>query len=108
MTPLSESTYLVLLALHDEPLHGYGIIKRIEQVSGGQFIIAPGTLYGVLNNLQAQKLIETLKQEQDSRKKRTYTITPKGLEVLGEERSRLRRMMRFTQQVLGNEEDEHE
>lgn len=61
MKPLSESTYLVMLALYHEHLHGYGIIKMIERISDGNLIIAPGTLYGILSNLEKQKLITALK-----------------------------------------------
>ncbi|WP_223068698.1 PadR family transcriptional regulator [Paenibacillus caui] len=104
MNPMSESTYLVLLALYHEPLHGYGIIKGIEKVSGGTFIIAPGTLYGVLNNLQKQKLIETVQQEKDSRKKKTYCITEQGKEALHVEFNRFRNMINFTKQILGERE----
>ena len=70
MKPLSKSTYLVLLSLYHKTLHGYGIIKEIEDISDGDHTIAPGTLYGVLKNLEKQGLIETIKEEKDSRKKR--------------------------------------
>ncbi|NRD78477.1 PadR family transcriptional regulator [Bacillus sp. BRMEA1] len=100
MNPLSESTYLILLALYHEPLHGYGIIKSIEEVSNGSFIIAPGTLYGVLNNLQKQRLIETVKQEEDSRKKKTYAITEKGKEILHLEFNRFQKMITFTEKIM--------
>ncbi|GGE71885.1 PadR family transcriptional regulator [Priestia taiwanensis] len=101
MNPLSESTYLVLLALYHEPLHGYGIIKSIEDVSGSTFIIAPGTLYGVLNNLQKQKLIETVKEETFSRKKKTYCITAKGKDILQAEFKRFQSMVQFTEKIMG-------
>lgn len=52
MFPLSEPTYLILLALIKEPLHGYGIIKTVFDISEEQYDIAPGTLYGVLKNLE--------------------------------------------------------
>ncbi|GIN39373.1 PadR family transcriptional regulator [Heyndrickxia oleronia] len=103
MNPLSESMYLVLLALYHEPLHGYGIIKEIENVSGGTYIIAPGTLYGVLNNLQKQHFIETLKQELDSRKKKTYCITDKGRKALNLEFKRYENMVHFTKKLMEKE-----
>jgi DNA-binding PadR family transcriptional regulator len=105
MNPLSESTYLVLLALYQGPLHGYGIIKKIEEVSEGAFIIAPGTLYGVVNNLQKQKLIETVKEEKESRKKKTYAITEKGKEAFELEFRRFQNMLSFTNKIV-NEENE--
>lgn len=104
MNPLSESTYLVLLALYHEPIHGYGIIKSIENVSGGTFIIAPGTLYGVLNNLQNQKLIETVEEGKDSRKKKTYCITELGKEALHLEFKRFETMINFTKKILADRE----
>jgi DNA-binding PadR family transcriptional regulator len=104
MNPLSESTYLVLLALYPEPLHGYGIIKSIEDVSGGTFIIAPGTLYGVLNNLQKQKLIETVNEETFSRKKKTYCITAQGKDILHAEFKRFQNMVQFTEKIMGEME----
>lgn len=100
MNPLSESTYLVLLALYHEPLHGYGIIKSIEEISEGQFIIAPGTLYGVVNNLQKQKLIEVIKEESDSRKKKIYRITDQGKEITKLELKRLQKTITFTYKIL--------
>ena len=42
--PLSESTYYVLLALL-EPLHGYGVMQKVGQLSEGAVTVGPGTLY---------------------------------------------------------------
>lgn len=91
----------MLLALYRETLHGYGMIKMIEEVSGGQYTIAPGTLYGVLKNLEKQGLIETVKAEQDRRKKKTYRITPKGQELLEAEFERYERIMAITTKIRG-------
>lgn len=99
MNPLSESTYLVLLSLYHQTLHGYGIIKGIEEVSDGAYTIAPGTLYGVLKNLEKQGLIETVKAEKDSRKKKTYKITIKGKEVLDAEFERYQKIMYLTKKI---------
>ncbi len=101
MKALTESTYLVLLALYNQPLHGYGIIKIIEHISEGELIIAPGTLYGILTNLEKQKLIQTLKAEKDSRKKKTYLITEEGKEVIQKEYERHQKMIQFTEQIMG-------
>ncbi|WP_332633729.1 PadR family transcriptional regulator [Halalkalibacter flavus] len=104
MNPLSESTYLVLLALYHEPLHGYGIIKSIEKVSEGAYIIAPGTLYGVLKNLQKQGLIETVKEEKNHRKKKTYCITEQGKETLRAEFHRYENIIFFTKKIMKEKE----
>lgn len=42
MFPLSEPTYLILLALLKEPMHGYGIIKTVYDISEQEYEIAPG------------------------------------------------------------------
>ena len=100
VSPLSESTYLVLLSLYHSSLHGYGIIKGIEEVSDGAYTIAPGTLYGVLKNLGKQGLIETVKEEIDSRKKKTYKITTKGKEIVDNEFNRYQQIIYFTEKIM--------
>ncbi|MCM3031774.1 PadR family transcriptional regulator [Niallia sp. MER 6] len=104
MKPLTESTYLVMLALYNDPLHGYGIIKMIERISEGNLIIAPGTLYGILSNLEKQKLIKAWKEELDSRKKKTYTLTEKGKQVFQEEFNRYQKMVSFTERIIEQRE----
>lgn len=104
INPLSESTYLVLLALYHNPLHGYGIIKRIEKMSDGTYNIAPGTLYGVLKNIEKQGLIETLKEEKDSRKKKIYTLTAHGRETLHTEFNRYEKIIYFTRKIMNGKE----
>ena len=100
INPLSESTYLILLALYQEPLHGYGIIKEIENESEGNYIIAPGTLYGVLKSLQKQGLIKTIAVEKEHRKKKTYCITDQGKDVLYTEYERYIRMINLSQKII--------
>lgn len=105
MNPLSESTYLVLLALYREPLHGYGIIKSLENSSEGDFLISPGTLYGVLNNLEKQKMIEAVNQESASRKKKTYGITEQGKQTVLAESDRFLRMIQMTRKLMDEREN---
>jgi DNA-binding PadR family transcriptional regulator len=45
--PMTEAMYYILLALL-KPSHGYGIMQRIRELSGGRLVLGPGTLYGVL------------------------------------------------------------
>lgn len=84
--PLTETTYYTLVALQ-EPCHGYKILNRIKELSNGEVYVAPGTLYGALDNLEKQGWI-TLVEEVGSRKK-VFRIGKKGLEVLEKERKRL-------------------
>jgi DNA-binding PadR family transcriptional regulator len=109
MQSLSESTYLVLLALAKKPLHGYGIIKKIEQYSDGAIILAPGTLYGVLTNLQKQKLIELVAAEKKSRQKKTYRLTGEGQKAFHHEYQRFKKMLTISDEILeGAETDEND
>ncbi|MBN2616898.1 MAG: helix-turn-helix transcriptional regulator [Spirochaetales bacterium] len=85
--PLTEAIYYILLSLV-EPLHGYGIMQRVMELSKGRLEIGAGTLYGAINNLLQKDLIEPKKSPVESRKK-VYKITDKGLLVLNDELLRL-------------------
>lgn len=78
--PLTESTAYILLALA-EPLHGYGVMQKVEAISEGTVKIGPGTLYGAFSTLEAEKLI--VKVEEVERRK-SYTLTEKGKSLLKE------------------------
>lgn len=76
--PLTEATYYIMLSLV-EPLHGYGVMQMVKEVSQGTVKVGPGTLYGVFSNLEKEKLIVKVSEE-DRRK--CYTLTPKGRQIL--------------------------
>lgn len=78
--PLTESTAYTLLAL-TEPLHGYGVMQKVESMSNGTVKIGPGTLYGAFTMLESEGLIIKV-AEADRRK--VYTLTDKGRQVLKE------------------------
>lgn len=77
LSPLTESTYYILISLVD-PLHGYGIIQKVRKLSKERIILAPGTLYGVLQNLLKHQLISLVEEEYEGRHKKIYQITPQG------------------------------
>lgn len=105
MFPLSEPTYLILLALSIEPMHGYGMIKTVYDISEQEYELAPGTLYGVLKNLEKQKLIEVVGVDLDNRKKKIYAITDMGIQVLQQEKQRYEKLLKFTYYVRENESE---
>ena len=76
--PLTESTYYIMLSLV-EPLHGYGVMQKVKEISQGTVSVGPGTLYGAFSTLEGEKLIIKIKEE-DRRK--SYVLTPKGKKVL--------------------------
>jgi len=76
--PLTEATYYIMLALI-EPLHGYAVMQKVEQISQGTVRVGPGTLYGVFDTLVAAGLIVMVKEEN---RRKSYKLTMKGKEVL--------------------------
>ena len=96
--PLTEATYCILLALA-EPLHGYGIMQKVEAGSEGAVRIGPGTLYGALTALEKEKLITHF--DLVERRKR-YALTEKGRKVLAAELARLRMLTRLGDTALGS------
>lgn len=87
-TALTEAVYYILLSLM-KPMHGYGIMQNVEQISNGRVKLAAGTLYGAINTLLEKGWIVSLPAEKDSRKKE-YQITEQGKQILEIELIRLR------------------
>ena len=98
-TALTEAIYYILLALQ-EPLHGYGIMQNVQQLSNGRITLAAGTLYGAINTLLDKGWIEALPEIKDSRKKE-YVITATGTEVLKTEINRLEELLINGKNILG-------
>jgi DNA-binding PadR family transcriptional regulator len=89
---MSEATYYVLAALLDERLHGYGIVKKAAELSGGAVKLTTGTLYGALDRLVGQGLVQTAGEEEvGGRLRRYYRITDAGAEAVRAEATRMRR-----------------
>ncbi|MBP5252372.1 MAG: PadR family transcriptional regulator [Lachnospiraceae bacterium] len=84
---LTEAVFYIMLSVL-KPLHGYGIIQNVAELSKGRVKLAPGTLYGALNTLTDKGWIDALPENPESRKKE-YVITTAGKAVLTEELSRL-------------------
>ena len=101
--PLTEAVYYILLSLN-EPLHGYGIMQKAEQLSSGRVRLAAGTLYGALNTLLEKGWIAAGPQE--GRQKR-YQLTPQGREALLGELDRLRELVANGETLLGGKNDEN-
>ena len=87
--PMTEAMYYILLALL-KPGHGYGMMQRIKELSGGRLVMGPGTLYGVLSRMSREGLI-VLTSEEGRRK--NYAITGAGRDALLAEYARLKRLV---------------
>ena len=92
MQPLHEPTFLVLTALADEPLYGYGIIQAVAELSEGRVQLRAGTLYPALDRLTTDGLIELAYEEVvESRLRRYYRLTEIGARRLAADIERQRR-----------------
>jgi DNA-binding PadR family transcriptional regulator len=83
---LKTTEFYILLALADGPLHGYGIMKRVEKESGGDVTLEIGSLYRLLSRLADTGLIE--EAEADERRK-FYRMTKLGTRILRAEAARI-------------------
>ncbi|MBO9568073.1 MAG: helix-turn-helix transcriptional regulator [Cellulomonas iranensis] len=92
MSPgLQQPAFLVLSALAEGPLHGYGIVQAVAAASDGAVTLRIGTLYGALDRLAARGLVVVDREEVvDSRLRRTYRLTGEGERVLRAEAQTLR------------------
>jgi PadR family transcriptional regulator, regulatory protein PadR len=97
--PMREPTYFVLAALLAGPLHGYAIIKRAEEMSGGRVRLATGTLYTALDRLTAEGYVRLVREELVAgRVRRSYGLTEEGSAAL---RAEAQRMAEAAQLVTG-------
>ena len=96
---LTEAVYYILLSLLT-PLHGYGIMQNVEELSGGRVRLAAGTLYGALSTMLEKGWISALPGETDSRRKE-YQITAAGRQTLREEIRRLEELCQNGKRLLG-------
>ena len=98
--PLSEATIYILLSL-TEPMHGYGIMQHVEEISGGTVTIGPGTLYGAFSTLEKEGLIEMVSEEQ---RRKCYLLTDKGRGVLALQAERLATLNDNLQSALNGQQ----
>ncbi|MFW9817956.1 MAG: PadR family transcriptional regulator [Candidatus Thorarchaeota archaeon] len=93
---MTETTFYILLSLV-EPLHGYALMKKVEELSEGTVTIGAGTLYGAFSTLVKERLIEII--QEDNRRK-TYYLTNKGKKVLSEQIHKFAIMAKNGRKVL--------
>jgi DNA-binding PadR family transcriptional regulator len=77
----------VLVALADQPSHGYAIMKDVEQLTSGAVRLSTGTLYGIIKRLLSEGLNKERAGKHDRR--RLYELTPFGRQVALAEAARL-------------------
>jgi len=83
---MTGQAFFVLTALADGPRHGYGIVGEVADLSHGQVKLKIGSLYGVLDRLATDGLIEPDREEaHDGRLRRYYRLTRDGRSALAQE-----------------------
>jgi len=77
---------LVLKTLALTPMHGYGIALRIEQISGGTFLVNPGSLLPALNRMERAGHVKgEWRATENNRRAKYYVMTEKGRKALKNE-----------------------
>lgn len=99
----------VLLALTAGPMHGYGLVRRIDEDSDGRLRLLPGNLYTVIRRLEAEGLVcesRTKPAPHDDQRRRYYQLTTEGRRVLSREARHLEnlveRLRNGLEPALGN------
>jgi PadR family transcriptional regulator, regulatory protein PadR len=83
LQPLRDASYFALAALVDGPAHGYAILQSIRSLTEETTQMAVATLYGTLDRLHADALIEVISEDIiDGRARRTFAISDGGLNAL--------------------------
>ena len=83
---------MILMSLACAPRHGYALMKDIEALSRGRVKLSTGTLYGALRRLLEDAWIERFEQEDTSREKQAYRLTPAGRRQLHLELDRMKQL----------------
>ncbi|GLH99335.1 PadR family transcriptional regulator [Phytohabitans aurantiacus] len=91
MAAVQEPTFFILTALAEEPLHGYGVMQSVSELSAGRLKLRAGTLYAALDRLTDDGLVVVDREEAvDGRLRRYYRLTDDGAAQLQAEVERLR------------------
>jgi PadR family transcriptional regulator PadR len=76
---------LLLKALSSGEMHGLGVSRRIEQITGGTFVVQPGSLFPALHRLEESGwLSSTWEASENNRRAKYYKLTGAGRKQLGE------------------------
>ena len=105
LLPLPLPIFHMLLALSEGDRHGYALKREILQRTGGKLNLGSGALYGSINRMLEQGLIEESDERPDAHlddeRRRYYRITSFGRQVAQAEAVRLRQLLRLAETKLG-------
>lgn len=99
LDPLPAAAFQILLSLAGEPLHGYGIMRLVEEQTGGRMRLGPGTLYSSIQALLEAELIEEVALRKGAtpadERRRYYRLTSAGRKLARSEAQRLADTLRM-------------
>jgi DNA-binding PadR family transcriptional regulator len=90
--PIAPAVFHILIALADEPRHGYRIMQDVSSRTNGRIKMSPGTLYGSIKQMLEDGLIEEVRGRRPAagdERRRYYRITTAGREAARQEMARL-------------------
>lgn len=100
--PVKSTVFLVLMAVADEPRHGYAIMQSVLHRSGGSVNLGTGHLYRHIRKLLDEGLIEEVEPEavdRDDPRRRYYQLSALGIEVVRAESARLKELVAESQKL---------
>jgi DNA-binding PadR family transcriptional regulator len=99
LDPLPSAAFHILLALAEEDLHGYAIMREVAELTKGRVRLGPGTLYGSIKTLLEGGLIEEVDERADDNsggeRRRYYHLTAGGRKLARLEADRLADTLRL-------------
>ncbi len=110
LLPLRPTVFAMLLVLNGGDMHGYGVMKRLNESGGAGGLLGPGTLYRTLKEMRGLGLVEYTEPpdptDNDDERRSYYTLTSFGREVVMAEANRIARLMKDGQlaEILGDPE----
>jgi DNA-binding PadR family transcriptional regulator len=106
LDPLPSAAFQILLSLADNDLHGYAIMRQVEEQTGGRMRLGPGTLYSSIQALLEGKLIEEVDGPEESgtqlERRRFYRLTAAGRRLARAEAEKMADVLRVarTRKIL--------
>jgi|SRR4051794_4522367 PadR family transcriptional regulator PadR len=94
---------LLLATVAQGPVHGYGIIARLRDDSGGIFALPEGTIYPALHRMEAAGLIAASDEFVAGKRRRTYALTDAGVARLEARRAEWTAFSRLVSRMIGAE-----
>jgi DNA-binding PadR family transcriptional regulator len=97
---LAPRDLLILSVLSTGPLHGYGIVRAVEERSDSGVLLDPANLYRVLRRMQREGWIREANDSDEDGRRRTFALTTTGTAVLRAEVVRLERLLDHVRPAL--------